>query len=348
MLLELLPIALLTLVEEANPQSMSGTRTGRWLNGADAIHCAIWSRSSDDASVSLRMRRTTSWSTECGDAESGGSTKQDQSRTGCRRHGAGVPYCAHRAQIGPQSPGQRVGPARYDERVTSPSWRCPLCNTLADEARAHLAEVHGVGGDRDRFGLRDAVRRQIPRPGHDADQEDDAADGVGTGAPERPSTPFEPPVWRRVPPVPPRRGRSSGPSRSGTDEVTEPGLTWRRARRPPSSRRPSGEPPEMSPAKPVPLPPDASVLRLVCETLDGVDAQVLRDRLLDLPGVESVALDLYARTADLYLDRRRATPPHLVAMSRERIRLPVRAAELHRAPEPGQTLGAGTLLFVIQ
>jgi hypothetical protein len=104
----------------------------------------------------------------------------------------------------------------------------------------------------------------------------------------------------------------------------------------------------MSPAKPIPLPPDASVLRLVCEALDGVDAQALRDRLLDLQGVESVALDLYARTADLYLDRRRATPPHLVAMARERIRLPVRAAELHRAPEPGQTLGAGTLLFVIQ
>ena len=104
----------------------------------------------------------------------------------------------------------------------------------------------------------------------------------------------------------------------------------------------------MAPAKPVPLPPDAAVLRLVCETLDGMDAQVLRDRLLNLPGVESVALDLYARTADLFLDRRRATPPHLVAMARERIRLPVRAAELHRSPERGQSLGADTLLFVIQ
>lgn len=104
----------------------------------------------------------------------------------------------------------------------------------------------------------------------------------------------------------------------------------------------------MPPAKPIPLPPDAAVLRLVCETLDGVDAQALRDRLLDLPGVESVALDLYARTADLYLDRNKATPPHLVAMARERIRLPVRAAELHRSPERGYGLGADTLLFVIQ
>lgn len=104
----------------------------------------------------------------------------------------------------------------------------------------------------------------------------------------------------------------------------------------------------MPPARPVPLPPDAAVLRLVCETLDGVDAQALGDRLLDLPGVESVALDLYMRTADLYLDRRRATPPHLVAMARERIRLPVRAAELHRSPEPGKPLDAESLLFVIQ
>ena len=104
----------------------------------------------------------------------------------------------------------------------------------------------------------------------------------------------------------------------------------------------------MPPARPIPLPPDAAVLRLVCETLEGVDALVLRDRLLELPGVESVALDLYARTADLYLDRRRATPPHLVAMAKERVRLPVRVAELHREAGPGQTLGEATLLFVIQ
>ena len=234
--------------------------------------------------------------------------------------------------------------------MTSPSWRCPLCNELADEARAHLADVHGVGGDRDRFGLRDAARRQTPGPGRDADQEreagDGAADGLGSRPPERSPIPFEPPVWRRIP-TPPRRGRSPGPGRSTGDEPAEPGLTWRRARRPAGSRL-SGEPPELAPAKPAPLPPDAAVLRLVCESLDGVDAQALRDRLLNLPGVESVALDLYARTADLYLDRRRATPPHLVAMARERIRLPVRAAELHRSPERGQSLGAGTLLFVIQ
>jgi hypothetical protein len=236
--------------------------------------------------------------------------------------------------------------------VSSPSWRCPLCNTIADDARTHLAEVHGVGGGHDRFGLRDAVRRQPPRPGPDADQEDGApdgaVDGVGGGPSERPPSSFEPPVWRRVPPPTPRRGRTPGSARSTEDGPSEPGLTWRRARRPAGTRRISGEAPEMPPAKPVPLPPDATVLRLVCETLDGVDAQALRDRLLDLPGVESVALDLYARTADLYLDRRRATPPHLVAMARERVRLPVRAAELHRAAGPGQTLGAGTLLFVIQ
>lgn len=104
----------------------------------------------------------------------------------------------------------------------------------------------------------------------------------------------------------------------------------------------------MPPSRPAPLPPDAAVLRLICESLDGVDASALRDRLLDLPGVESVALDLYARTADLYLDRTRATPPHLVAMARERIRLPVRAAELHRAAEKGQPLGAATLIYVVQ
>lgn len=235
--------------------------------------------------------------------------------------------------------------------MTSPSWRCPLCNELADEARAHLADVHGVGGERDRFGLRDAARRQAPRPGRDADRDgnpaDDAADGLGSRPSERSSVPFEPPVWRRIPTSPSRRGRPSGPSRSTVDETDEPGLTWRRARRPAGPRL-SGEPPEVAPAKPAPLPPDAAVLRLVCETLDGVDAQVLRDRLLNLPGVESVALDLYARTADLYLDRRRATPPHLVAMARERIRLPVRAAELHRSPDQGQSLGADTLLFVIQ
>jgi hypothetical protein len=230
--------------------------------------------------------------------------------------------------------------------VTTESWRCPLCNALAESARDHLAQEHGVGSDRDRFGLRDAVRREPPAPSRDPDQDEAPPSRPENGAPERPRTTFEPPVWRRVPPVAPRR--RSGANRSNDDSSDEPGLTWRRARRPSSSRRTTGEPPEMTPARPVPLPPDAGVLRLVCETLDGVDAQALRDRLLDLPGVESVALDLYTRTVDLYLDRRRATPPHLVAMARERVRLPVRAAELHRAAGPGQSIGAATLLWVIQ
>jgi hypothetical protein len=223
--------------------------------------------------------------------------------------------------------------------VTSGPWRCPLCNTLAEDARAHLAAVHGVGSDRDRFGLRDAARR-APRPRRNDDQDGSSGDG----APGQPPTAFEPPVWRRVPPTP-RRG---GAARRDAGRSGEPNLTWRKAPRAAGRRRPRIEPPEMAPARPVPLPPEAAVLRLVCETLDGVDAQALRDRLLDLPGVESVALDLYERTADLYLDRRRATPPHLVAMARERVRLPVRAAELHRAAEPGQRLGPVTLLFVVQ
>jgi hypothetical protein len=244
-----------------------------------------------------------------------------------------------------------IAPARYDERVTSESWRCPLCKALADDARGHLAELHGVGGGRDRFGLRDAARRQPPRSGRAADQEDGAAGGPddnAAGATEGLPSRFEPPVWRRVPPDEPRRRRSPVPGGAGDGESPDPSLTWRRPQRPTGGRRVSREPPEMPPAKPVPLPPEAAVLRLVCETLDDVDALALRDRLLELPGVESVAVDLFERTADLYLDRRRATPPHLVAMARERVRLPVRAAELHRAARPGQSLGAATLLFVVQ
>jgi hypothetical protein len=249
-------------------------------------------------------------------------------------------------------------PARYHERVTSELWRCPLCNTLAENAREHLSESHGVGSDRDRFGLRDAARRQSPPPGRDADRadRDDDADEPGPGARdevgergvERFGTAFEPPVWRRVAPSTPRRNRNGGFSRPADDPFSDPPLTWRKARRPSSTRRGAGEPAEMPPAKPIPIPPDAAVLRLVCETLEGVDASALRDRLLNLSGVESVALDLYARTVDLYLDRQKATPPHLVALARERVRLPVRVAELHRSPERGQSLGEATLLFVIQ
>ena len=127
------------------------------------------------------------------------------------------------------------------------------------------------------------------------------------------------------------------------------GTAWRSGGpRPPGTGRPIREPGGQAPSKPVPLPPDAAVLRLRCDTLDGVDAQVLGDRLRNLPGVESVALDLYARTVDLYLDPTRATAAHLVALARERVRLPVRAAELHRAAPSGQPLGAGTLIYVIQ
>lgn len=104
----------------------------------------------------------------------------------------------------------------------------------------------------------------------------------------------------------------------------------------------------MAPAKPPPLPPDAAVLRLICETLEGVDAGVLRDRLLELPGVESVALDLYEGTVDLYLDRARASVRHLVAMASSRIRLRVKTAELHRAAERGQRLGEATRIYVVQ
>jgi hypothetical protein len=232
--------------------------------------------------------------------------------------------------------------------VTTESWRCPLCNTLADDARTHLAESHGVGSDRDRLGQREALRRQPPRPRRD-DETDDGADDRGPDGTMPPRAPsFEPPIWRRVPPAPPSSKRSLGPGSVGGGLGSDPPLTWRRARRPPTGGRSAGDRADLPPSKPAPLPPDAAVLRLICESLDGVDAAALRDRLLDLPGVESVALDLYARTADLYLDRTRATPPHLVAMARERIRLPVRAAELHRAAEKGQPLGAATLIYVVQ
>jgi hypothetical protein len=223
--------------------------------------------------------------------------------------------------------------------VSFPTWRCPLCNTLADHAREHLADVHGVGGEQDRFGLRDAVRK--PRRS-DADDEQAAPDSPSDeSATDASGGSFGPPIWRRIPPAP--RGRRS----PADDQTSESPLTWRRAPRPASSR-PRRVPTDGAPQKPIPLPPDAAVLRLVCETLDGVDAQVLRDRLLNLAGVESVAVDLYARIVDLYLDRTRATAPHLVALARERVRLPVRAAELHRAPEKGQPLGAATLIFIVQ
>jgi hypothetical protein len=105
---------------------------------------------------------------------------------------------------------------------------------------------------------------------------------------------------------------------------------------------------DVSPGRPIPLPPDAAVLRLVCDELAGVDVVELQGRLADLPGVESAAVDLYARTIDLFLDRRRATPSHLVALATERLRLPVVSAELHRAPDPGAALGEATRIFILR
>src|SRR3954447_13073002 len=52
--------------------------------------------------------------------------------------------------------------SRLEQDVTAGSWRCPLCKELADDARQHLADAHGVGSGPDRFGLRDATR---PAPG---------------------------------------------------------------------------------------------------------------------------------------------------------------------------------------
>jgi hypothetical protein len=222
--------------------------------------------------------------------------------------------------------------------VTADSWRCPLCNALAESAREHLAEAHGVGSGRDRCGLRDAVKRDPRRTSRD----DTPAEPEEDPPRESRSSSFGPPVWRRVPPAP---GRSGG---AGRGQLDEPPLTWRKAPRPASSRRRTGEPSEAAPQKPIPLPPDAAVLRLVCDPLDGVDAQALGDRLRALPGVESVTLDLYARTVDLYLNRAKATAAHLVALARERVRLPVRAAEVHRAAERGHSLGAATLIYVVQ
>ena len=209
---------------------------------------------------------------------------------------------------------------------------------LAESARDHLAEAHGVGGGQDRFGLRDAVKRDPRRSSRD-----DTPIEPDEDPPRESSTSFGPPVWRRVPPAPDRYGYS----RPGDAQLDQP-LTWRKAPRPASSRRRTGEPSEVAPQKPVPLPPDAAVLRLICDTLDGVDAQKLGDRLRALPGVESVALDLYARTVDLYVDRAKASASHLVALARERVRLPVRAAEVHREAPRGEGLGPGTLLYIVQ
>lgn len=199
-----------------------------------------------------------------------------------------------------------------------------------------------MGGGPDRLGLRDAARRRSTPPPHPAPDEpvtppgvgDDDEAGLGAG----------PPIWRRVPPARTRRtDGSAGADGSGPDLAG-----WRTAR--PAGRRPRlrSQPAELAPPRPAPLPPDAAVLRLVCDPLEGVDAGSLQTRLLDLAGVQSVAIDLYDRTVDLYLDRARAAPAHLVALATERLRLPVRSAEIHRAAAPGQKLGDETRLFLLK
>jgi hypothetical protein len=102
------------------------------------------------------------------------------------------------------------------------------------------------------------------------------------------------------------------------------------------------------PAKPDPLPPDAAVLRLICDTLDGIDVLKLHYRLVALPAVESATMDLYDRTVDLFIDRTRATPRHLVAVAAGRLRLPIRRAELHRAAPRGTPLGDTTRIYVVE
>jgi hypothetical protein len=137
----------------------------------------------------------------------------------------------------------------------------------------------------------------------------------------------------------------SGEDRFGLRQAARP-RPPRPARRRPRAGGAIREPTE-SPPRPVPLPPDAAVLRLVCESLDGLDAARLQARLADLAGVDSVAVDLYERTVDLFLDRRRTAPPHLVALAMERVGLPVVTAELHRAPPAGAKLGEQTRLLVV-
>ena len=247
----------------------------------------------------------------------------------------------------PARDGEPVGPGRYDLVVTAESWRCPLCKALADDARQHLADVHGVGSGPDRFGLRDATRarppvppgRSRPRP-MPPDDETPGQEGASDGAADPPL------VWRRAPrPRPPRRsGSEDGGASFGAGQIGQPA----RLRKPRPPLDLPLDPEAVRPAKPEPLPPDAAVLRLICDSLDGVDAAALHDRLLALPGVESVAIDLYDRTVDLYLDRQRVTVRPLVALVAGRVRLPIKTAELHRAAVPGERLGDATRIYVVQ
>ena len=231
--------------------------------------------------------------------------------------------------------------------MTAGSWRCPLCHTLADDARQHLVEAHGVGSGPDRFGLRDAARpssRPGPRP-LPADDRAEADDPLASGDPlvSGDDTPEPPLVWRRVP-----RPRSRPTSR-GANGIASIGSAQGSRPRPSSRRaRSTDDVEDVRPARPEPLPADAAILRLACDDLDGVDVAKLHDRLVALPGVESVTIDLYGRTVDLYLDRARATPRHLVTLASTRVRLPIRLAELHRAAPRGERLGESTRIYVVQ
>jgi len=225
--------------------------------------------------------------------------------------------------------------------VTAGPWRCPLCDTLADDPRQHLADAHGVGSGPDRFGLRDAAR---PAPGRGPRPlpADDAAGGddlsvTGEDVPESPL------VWRRAPRPRPRSGSSgtNGTASIGSGQASRPRSPSRRTRSVDNAE-------DVRPARPEPLPPEAAVLRLVCDSLDGVDVAKLHDRLVALPGVDAVTIDLYDRTVDLYLDRARATPRPLVTLAATRVRLPIRLAELHRAAPRGERLGEATRIYVLQ
>jgi hypothetical protein len=59
-------------------------------------------------------------------------------------------------------------------------------------------------------------------------------------------------------------------------------------------------------------------------------------------------MDLYDRTIDLFIDRTRATPRHLVALVAGRLRLPIHRAELHRAAPRGERLGDETRIYVVE
>ena len=89
------------------------------------------------------------------------------------------------------------------------------------------------------------------------------------------------------------------------------------------------------------------MLRLVCETLDGLDAAVLRDRLLDLPASSQWRSTCTpARLTCTWIGsgpRRRTWWRWLASGSGCQS-----APQLHRAAEPGQSLSAATLIFVVQ